>query len=59
MTDEERIDKLKVARRLVGEARSDCGLPQIESILNDADMALHWALWNLGEVETLHPVLEG
>jgi hypothetical protein len=24
--------------------------PQIEAILRSADMELHWALWNLGEV---------
>ena len=24
--------------------------PQIEAILKSADMELHWALWNLGEV---------
>jgi hypothetical protein len=53
MTHEERIEKLHSARKLVEEARADCGLPQIESLLNDVDMHLHWALWNMGSEEEL------
>lgn len=30
-------------------------LPQIEAILRSADMELHWALWNLGELVEHRP----
>jgi len=30
-------------------------LPQIEAVLRSADMELHWALWNLGEVMEHRP----
>jgi hypothetical protein len=55
----DRIDTLKEARRLIAEAVSGLGIPQLESTLREADMNLHWALWNLGEVEELRPELEG
>ena len=58
MTITERIEKLNVARDLVAQARTDCDLPQIETILNDADTSLHWALWNLGADVTLRPELK-
>lgn len=58
MTDEQRIDKLEQARRLVAEAVADCGVPQIEKILRDADTNLHWALWNLGAPVSLRPELD-
>lgn len=58
MTVDERIEKLNAARDLVAQARADCDLPQIETILNDADAALHWALWNLGADVALRPDLE-
>ncbi len=53
MDMEQRIEKLKQARKLVAEAVADCGIPQLESTLCEADMNLHWALWNLGEVTEL------
>ena len=58
MKIEQRIEKLKQARRLVAEAVEGSGIPQLESTLRDADMNLHWALWNLGEVTELRPELE-
>ncbi|MDP6175180.1 MAG: hypothetical protein QGF09_13530 [Rhodospirillales bacterium] len=58
MTVEETIEKLHSARQLIDEARADCGLPQIESLLNDVDMHLHWALWNLGSPEELRHDIE-
>jgi hypothetical protein len=58
MTVEERIEKLKQARLLVDAARRDAGSPMIESALAEADMNLHWALWNLGEPVELRPELE-
>lgn len=58
MNIEQRIEKLKQARKLIAEAVADCGIPQLESTLRDADMNLHWALWNLGEVTELRQELE-
>lgn len=52
------IDNLRQARRLVVEAMTTIGIPQLESVLREVDMNLHWALWNLGEVEDLRPELE-
>lgn len=36
----------------------DCDLPQIETMLRNADMELHWALWNLGVAVPLRPEAE-
>jgi hypothetical protein len=58
MTIDQRVDKLKQARKLVAEAVAGCGIPQLESMLREVDMNLHWALWNLGEVGDLTPDLE-
>jgi hypothetical protein len=58
MTIEQRVEKLKQARELIAEAVADSGIPQLESTLREADMNLHWALWNLGEVVELRPELE-
>lgn len=57
-TNVERIERLRQARQLISEAKADSGTPQIESLLRDADMSLHWALWNLGEIDDLFPELE-
>ncbi len=37
---------------------NDCDLPQIEAMLRNADMELHWALWNLGVAVPLRPEAE-
>lgn len=58
MTLEQRIEKLKEARKLIADAVAGSGIPQLESTLREADMNLHWALWNLGEVVELRPELE-
>lgn len=58
MTTEERIEALKQARQLVNAARRDAASPMIETALTEADMNLHWALWNLGEAVELRPDLE-
>lgn len=55
---EERIRKIREARALVAAAMQGCELPQIEAMLRNADMELHWALWNLGEQVALRPELE-
>ncbi|NIQ21404.1 MAG: hypothetical protein GTN92_03470, partial [Pseudomonas stutzeri] len=49
---------IKAARALIAEALQDCGIPMIEGALSEADLNLHWALWNLGEPVSLHPDLE-
>ena len=59
MTPETMIEKLKAARALVAEVYGGTDIPQIQSIMRHADQNLHWALWNLGEVESLRPDLEG
>ena len=58
MDIERRIAKIKEARALVAAASVDCDLPQIEAMLRNADMELHWALWNLGETVSLRPELD-
>ncbi len=59
MKPEQMIAKLRQARALVDEVVEGAEIPQIQSILRHADMNLHWALWNLGEVDGLRPDLEG
>ena len=59
MKPDDMIAKLREARALVGEICQSTEIPQIQSILKHADMNLHWALWNLGEVDGLRPDLEG
>ena len=58
MTIEQRIQNLKQARKFIKKAMTGIGIPQLESTLREADMNLHWALWNLGEVDELRPELE-
>ena len=55
MQMEERIRKIKEARALLAAASAGCELPQIEAMLRNADLELHWALWNLGEAVSLRP----
>ena len=57
MRTEDMIAKLNQARGLLAEVRAGADIPQIQSILGYADHNLHWALWNLGEVESLRPDL--
>jgi hypothetical protein len=45
------------ARVLIKQALAECDIPQIEAMLRNADMELHWALWNLGEPVALRPEL--
>lgn len=58
MKPEQMIEKLKQARALVDEVYQGTDIPQIQSIIRHADQNLHWALWNLGEIETLRPDLK-
>lgn len=58
MHTEERIARIRQARELVIAAIKGCDSPQIETMLRNADMELHWALWNLGEAVSLRPELD-
>jgi len=53
LTPDQIIDRLKQARALVDEVYRGTDLPQIQSTVRQADMILHWALWNLGSVDSL------
>jgi len=55
MTNDQRIDRIRQARALVAEAVEGCGIPMLETTLGEADMNLHWALWNLGDPVSLRP----
>lgn len=62
LTPDQMIDRLKQARALVDEVYHGTDLPQIQSTVRQADMNLHWALWNLGSVDSLRhdlPPAEG
>lgn len=58
MRMEERIAKVQAARALIQAAMAECEAPQIETMLRNADMELHWALWNLGAPVELRPEIE-
>jgi hypothetical protein len=47
-----RISEIRVQLR---ELLQDCKSPQIQTMLRNADMELHWALWNLGVAVPLRP----
>ena len=57
MNMEKCVGQIKEARALLAAAMKGCELPQIEAMLKNADMELHWALWNLGEPVPLRPEL--
>ncbi len=58
MDNETRIQRIRQARELVVSAMQGLDLPQIEAMLRNADMELHWALWNLGDSVQLRPELD-
>jgi len=58
MTREERVSRIKEARSLIWSTLSGSDSPQIETMLRNADLELHWALWNLGEPVALRPELD-
>jgi len=55
MTRDEMVANLRQARALVADVYDGCDYPQIQMTMRQVDMNLHWALWNLGEVESLIP----
>jgi len=58
MERETYIARISDARAGLRELLRDCELPQIEAMLRNADMELHWALWNLGVTVPLRPEAE-
>lgn len=58
METQEQVKLIRQARELVVKALAGSDIPQIEAMLRNADMELHWALWNLGEQVALRPELE-
>lgn len=55
MDYEKEIEKLKAARVLIQDAAAGLKVPMLEAALTEADMNVHWALWNLGEEVELRP----
>jgi hypothetical protein len=49
------IARIAEARADLHGLLRDCKWPQIETMLRNADMELHWALWNLGVTVPLRP----
>ncbi len=50
MDSDDQRRRIREARALIAPLIAQPLEPQIEAILRSADMELHWALWNLGEV---------
>lgn len=55
MNVEKNIAAIEEARAAIRKALAECELPQIQAMLRNADMELHWALWNLGVAVTIRP----
>jgi len=49
------VERISVIRGALKALLADCDVPQIEAMLRNADMELHWALWNLGVPVPLRP----
>ncbi len=58
MDNQDQIQRIRQARELIAAAMQGIDLPQIEAMLRNADMELHWALWNLGDSVQLRPELD-
>lgn len=58
MPSETYAARISEARALIKGLLRGCESPQIETMLRNADMELHWALWNLGAEVSLRPELE-
>jgi hypothetical protein len=59
MTRDQMISKLRQARALTDDVYQATDLPQIQLIIRHADQNLHWALWNLGQMDEVRPDLPG
>ena len=49
---------IRAARAILTSAIGQTEIPQIDAMLRNADMELHWALWNLGEPVGVRPESE-
>lgn len=58
MNHEDMVAHIRHARELLIGTIQGCQSPQIENMLRNADMELHLALWNLGDLVALRPELE-
>lgn len=59
MNRDQMIDNIRRARVLARAVYDATELPQLQLILRHADQNLHWALWNLGQIDELRPDLPG
>lgn len=55
MSHEELVSELRTLRRELARLNRDPWSPAVERSLFSADMYLHLALWQLGEVEEVTP----
>jgi hypothetical protein len=55
VTVPELVRTIREARAVLTPAIGRAEIPQIEAMLRNADMELHWALWNLGEPVGVRP----
>ncbi len=58
MDVQQMIEKIREARGIIREIEQSTDVPQIARCTHLADMNLHWALWNLGEIDEIMPELE-
>ena len=58
MNRESYVARITEVRAQIHELLQDCDLPQIDMMLRNADMELHWALWNLGVTVPFRPETE-
>ena len=58
MHSESFIQRIADIRAELIAVMKDCEYPQIETMLRNADMELHWALWNLGVAVPIRPEAE-
>jgi hypothetical protein len=59
MTRTQMIANLRRARALARAVYDATELPQLQLTIRHADQNLHWALWNLGQIDELRPDLPG
>ena len=55
MTVPELVHTIHDIRAALIAAIGETEIPQIDAMLRNADMELHWALWNLGEPVSVRP----
>jgi hypothetical protein len=58
LSRDEMLGRIARARELVRSVQYGTDNPAIAQCMRFADHNLHWALWNLGEIDELLPELE-